>query len=318
MTDHSLRTYPLEMPAPGRFYRRTAERLGWHPAAAALVTLGWLAAPQVTVRETSAGEAPRVSFFIGPLPRGGKEYAIKAAEKLVARAIPHGKTNLAKTEPGHPFLAALAAIDNLATLLEWHRRGGPIPQAYQLSHPEAAQPSPWLTLFLHGEKILYPRAELRPWPFPGTPPAAGIFDAAAAAAMIACGFIPFPELDLSQGKPALAFAAQSTTLPDFTAAAACEAVRHIKAQDARPHAVYPALTLPGYAPDEHPFLYAFRAACNVAHLHKMAARASRDPVRQFTNRFNSRRTALITDHLLHPGQNDLARRELDRHLNRRG
>lgn len=316
---HQQSSLPLEVPEPGRPYSRTAQRLGWHPAAAALVTLGWLARAQVSVRESSEHHAARTAFFIHPRP-GQPEGSRRHAEKLLAHAIPAHKKSLHLTQPAHPFLAALAAVDNLAALLQWQRDGGALPAAYQIAPAGAAAPPAFLTLFTPAEAL---RArlplEMRPWDRAAHLPVFAISDATVAAALIACGFIPCPDLVPTSAGPAIGFGPASATLPVFNFQHIEGAIAEVNRADSLPPGTLNArvITLPGFPPDEHPFLYALRAARNVGHLNARAIRAAGDPIRQFVNRYQSKRTALVTDHLLgsDPKYTTL-QRELDKHLQR--
>lgn len=303
-----LRNYPLEVPAKGRPYWRAAERLGWHPGAAALATMGYLTSPQVTVLDQSASGGTRTAVFVAPRP-GLPGQSIKAAEKLVSGGIAGHRNSLAGTDPRNPFLAALAAVLNLAELMRWNDSGGPVPRAFRDTSPGGC---PFLMLL--PDERARKNAQAMPW-LGKTGPRAGIVKATTAAALVACGFIPFPDtIDGPSGEVAIGFARASATLPDFTVDDAMRAVAEVAAQDARAGGVRAAIVLTGFPPDEHPFLYALRAAHNVAVLQRLSVKAGADPLRHFVNKFNRQRTALITDHLLGSRGDARMLRELDKHL----
>lgn len=304
------RNYPLEPPTEGRAYSTAARTLGWHPAAAALATLGYFTQAQVTVRDQSGSGAVRTAFFVVGNPRM-PEQSIKAAEQLVTGGIAGHKGSLEATNPCSPFLAALAAVENLAALVEWNARGGPVPVAHRDTSPGG---SPFL--FLQPDARRRKCSAPLPWTAQAKP-CGGITVATVAAAMIACGFVPLPEpVTSDNGEAAIAFASGSATLPGFTFFDAVRAVNEVASQDAAAGTLRAPIVIPGFPPDEHPFLYALRAANNVGVLQGMASRAGANPVRNFVSRFNSKRTAFVTDSLLGAPANSGLVRELEKHLTR--
>ena len=256
-----LKSLPLEVPPPGRPWHRTAVRLGWHPAAAALATMGWTVAPQMTVqRRSGAPDTAATAFFVAAR-KSDPEHSLRNAQRLLATASAvRSRDALLTANPQHPFLAAMAAVENLATLADWNRRGGPMPMAFA-----ASVQCPFLTLLFDREASTMPQFERRFQMLDARTDNANTFailDAVAVAALMACGFVPFTEVVSTVMGPAALFAAESETIDGLTMAAAVETVKKITAMDGNPVRLAEALTLPGYPPEEHPFFYAVRAAQN--------------------------------------------------------
>lgn len=204
--------------------------------------------------------------------------AADAADLLKRSRSDHAKA-LWRTDPAHPFLAALAGVENLRALQGW------------LDDP-AAVPS----------GILQPGGKLvrlgPPVPAGGPdlmrdlagPP--GFFqtnDLSFAAALIAAGFIPCSRI-LAGG--ALHFRFSSVTLPDLPGAGAMAAARQMLGGSLEP------VALPGFPPGRHPFQYAFSAAMNLLSAPGAEAAAWQKP----THFFKSAKSALANDAALNrPG-----------------
>lgn len=115
-----------------------------------------------------------------------------------------------------------------------------------------------------------------------------------AAAAIACGHMPRPRP--VQGVPSLTVSAPGgTTLTELGSVE--QAIRRRAAGE-----ITAALSLPGHAPEEHPYFYVRETIAHAALCRIEEAKASRNPTGLF--RGNGGRTALVSESILAAGDRD--------------
>lgn len=294
MTPHSNESLPLEIPPEGRLWHRASAVLEHHIAATALMTMGWRGVPRVTLEDRSATGGARIAWFMAARP-GVPGLTVKDARMMLLSARDRSKQSLAAVQPDAPFLAALAALENLAGLMIWQQTGRDfevtmLPQGRFFS-----------LLSDHPDRVPVRMTESSGYI---------VHDGELAAALIACGFYP----TVTPGGACLMFPAKSTTFPDL-AFKDVEAVAHQMRESYGRRGIKPPFTLPGYAAEEHPFFYAYHAVLNYAPHRAACVQAARNPDRFLRNPANSQRTAIVTASLTEKG-NDRLRRELAKHLSK--
>lgn len=296
MTPHSNESLPLEIPPEGRLWHRASAVLEHHIAATALMTMGWRGVPRVTLEDRSATGGARIAWFMAARP-GVPGLSVKDARMMLLSARDRSKQSLAAMQPDAPFLAALAALENLAGLMIWQKTGRDfevtmLPQCRFFSllsdHPD--------------------RVPMQHKAGGGYPVHDGLF----AAALIACGFSPVNAMGLVG--PVLSFPHTSLTFPDMIFPEV-EAVAHQMREAYGRRGIKPPFTLPGYPAEEHPFFYAYHAVLNYAPHRDACVQAARNPDRFLRNPTNSQRTAIVTASLTETG-NDRLRRALAAHLSK--
>lgn len=203
--------------------------------------------------------------------------------ELIAQANPAHRSALWRTDPNHPFLAALAGIENhhaVSRMLE--RKCGPV---------FGVEPS------AHGgiRRLVEGGHQMR------RPADVALNSAAHIAAMVAAGF----EIEPSACETGvIGMSKESLTFPRLTAPMCVEAANRM----IDPRAV--ALPeLPGFAPGRHPFCYALGAVFNLRHIAPMEAEAWKYPTHFFPG--PGSRSAIANDAML---RNNTFARELKRHL----
>ena len=142
-------------------------------------------------------------------------------------------------------------------------------------------------------------------------PLQGVANLPVAAAIYAAGFIPVPEVfpATSDRGPVWAFPQNSTIYPALRLDAVVAAVR-------RPtELIIEPITLPGYPPEEHPFLYGLQCVLNLpcfAILQESARKAPRVGLRSKY----SHRSAIVSADSIREGRKETAafRDRLHRHL----
>lgn len=269
-----MKTFPIEFPdatAPASPLVRVARTLGVHPYAVALATLGWPAVCRSYHRETSRGPGLTNTWFIGSHPEQ-PDLKLEAASKLIDLLPVTGEKAL---PAAHPIHAAIAALANLAGIMDWMQRGGPVPGVTQRGE----------FLVLSDTPTVFPAAE---------PVEGGARDVAFLAAAITVGFVPFPALV----NGAIAFPATSRLRPELTLRDCAAALQ--------PQAI--ALrSLPGAPPEEHAFFYALQAVRNVAPMLQAQAAAQKNPICEKQNPYVTQYRALVSNALLE-GTDALSRR----------
>ncbi len=196
---------------------------------------------------------PRAAFAIEPLHHTGTgekraswyvsgAHADSAGE-LLAEADPSHRTALWRSNPAHPFLAALAGVENCAWLERW------LNAPLSTPHCHRAHGGPLCVLGAPGSEpdLIAALATL--------PPACALQSLPHVAAYIAAGFVPAPRL---QQPGAVCFPAQSATFPGLTSERLYHAAVQMVEQPLQPP------QLDGYPAGQHPFCYAFAAALNLA------------------------------------------------------
>lgn len=173
--------------------------------------------------------------------------------ELLRLASPEHPKALWRSDPNHPFLAALAGIENHARL-----------EAF-LAHPDKP---PGVTRAAPNSKILKLCADYTDEFYVERPEVGtrGIHDAAA---LIAAGFPVFYALN---GDGIFGFSSHSLTMPELTAAQCMEAAAGIinPGSIALPQ-------LPGFPAGRHPFFYALSACLNLRLLAPAEAAAWKAP-----------------------------------------
>jgi hypothetical protein len=147
-------------------------------------------------------------------------------------------------------------------------------------------------------------------PWPSVAPAAGVQDLTIAAALVAVGFYPVPQLIAGPGdRPAVGLPAESHTFPVLTLQACVEAIQRPASGIVAP------ITLPGFPPEEHPFLYALQALMNLPGFADLEKAAGKFPRVALRSRF-SQRSAIVSAEAVREGRKDTAafRDRLRRHL----
>ena len=290
-------SFPLESPPPGKPWHRASATLGHHIAATALMTMGWRGVPKVTLEDRSRSGGANVAWFMAPRT-GVPGITIRAARSLVIQARTRGPNGLAAVKPDHPFLAAMAALENLAGLIKWMAAGGAM-EATML--PQGR----YFSLMSDAPETVPVRLNV---PVMGE----GLSDGSLAAALIACGF-PFNAVAGPDGQPMIFVGAASITFPGLTAADALRAAQQMREAYGRPGLKQP-LTLPGYPAEEHPFFYAYHAVLNYPHHRAACVAAAKDPDLFLRNPFARQRTAIITQSVLGDTRRDTVRRAAQEHL----
>lgn len=293
-------TFPLDLPPPGTPWHRASTFFGTHIGATALMTCGWRGAPRVTLQDQSAAGGSYVTWYIGARTEV-PGLTVKAARQLLLAARYKGTNSLAATNPAHPILAALAALENLAAIMLWVKTG-------KWHTPARFSTGPYLSLLSdHPASIPF---------LPGADQTDGRIheekDAVFAAALIACGFHPSGGQDDS-GNYCIYVPGYSLTIPGFTRALARATADTLLHHYGKP-GIAPVVSLPGYAPGEHPFCYAFHALLNLQQHLRAIQQAATDPTRFLRSPVNPQRTALVTASILHSPSREPLRNALKDHL----
>lgn len=217
---------PLSLPsrhAPDTPLVRLCRALGTHPSAVVLSAMGWQPVPRAYKRE----EGDDLTWFIDD--RVAPAHALLSRWELPADS----PKSLPAADPHSPFLAGMCALETAVALSQWGRTGA-VPQFIRCG------------------------AFLRPAPGPVAAPAVMTGPAVKsflgfthAAAVIACGFVPWPELGAHGDFPLVAFARESATFPGLF-------IEDLERVCRQPAGALALRELPGFAPEEHPFFYALQ------------------------------------------------------------
>ncbi len=275
-----MQRLPLSTPgrnAPDTPLVRLSRQLGTHPYAVALATCGF----RVTADALVGDFGEELTWWVEDRPSEGQD---------LCAAWEAGRPADPEKAPAVRFAACMAALCAYAALQHWTATGGSGP-----SWPQRGQ-------------FLEP-GDSGPWAVPFAP-AAAVQDLAIAAALIAVGFYPVPQLIAGPGdRPAVALPAESHTFPALTLQACVEAIQ-------RPASgIVPPITLPGFPPEEHPFLYALQAVLNLPGFADLEKAAGKSPRVALRSRF-SQRSAIVSAEAVREGRKDTAafRDRLRRHL----
>lgn len=233
---------------------------------------------------------PRTAFAIEPMHHtatGEKRASwyvsgthADSAGELLAEADPAHRTALWRSNPAHPFLAALAGIENAAWLQRW------LADPLHPPHCRQAHRGPLCVLAAPDKSPDDLIASLAT-----IPPACALSSLPHAAAYIAAGFVPAPRL---QHPGAVCFPERSTTFPGLTSAMLFHAAVQMIEQPLQPPA------LDAYPAGQHPFCYALAAALNLADIPAREAAAWGNTVHFFPGA--GTRCALATnEQLRRPG-----------------
>lgn len=219
------------------------------------------------------------AFHIEPLHNTGTgekktSWYVQSAEladirQLLSEADHDNKNALWRTDANHPFIAALAGIENHEMLTRWLRGNFDLPGTAR-----AAPGSQVLKVALAGDE-----------PFPVEQPAVGIASVPHAAAMIAAGFVVYPVI---QDGGIFGFQKESLTFPGLTADMCMDA-----ANVAADRSAFEPPELPGFPRGRHPFLYALSACLNLRLIAPSEASAWKVPTHFFPGR--GTRCALAND-----------------------
>jgi hypothetical protein len=274
-----MQRLPLSTPgrnAPDTPLVRLSRQLGTHPYAVALATCGF----RVTADALVGDFGEELTWWVEDRP--------SEAQDLCA-AWEAGRPADPEKAPAVRFAACMAALCAYAALQHWTATGGSGPVWRQRG--QFLEPGPG-------------------FPWPSSPGVAAVEDLPLAAAFVAVGFFPIPQLiQTPSGRPAIPLPAESCTFPALTLQACAEAIQRPASGIVAP------ITLPGFPPEEHPFLYALQALMNLpgfADLQKAAGKAPRVALR---SRF-SQRSAIVSAEAVREGRKDTAafRDRLRRHL----
>jgi hypothetical protein len=271
---------PLSLPgrnAPDTPLSRLARALGTHPYAVALSALGWKPQPCAYKRE----DGDDLTWFI--------DTDVPRAHDLLARwEMPADSPKfLLRTEPDSPFAAAMCALENLVALTDWGITGQ----------------APYFSTGGRFLKVAFGNGTSA---FPQHLPVKAFMGFQHAAAIVTCGFVPWPELGAHGEHPLIAFAADSVTFP---------ALRIDDIERAcQPAGLHPR-ELPGYPAEEHPFFYALQAVLNLPGFLAAQTSAHRHP-RVVIKSKNSPASVIASADLLREGRRDTAafRDAVSRHL----
>lgn len=142
-------------------------------------------------------------------------------------------------------------------------------------------------------------------------PLQGVANLPVAAALYAAGFVPVPEVfpATSDRGPVWAFPQNSTTYPALRLDSVIAAIQ-------RPtESIIEPITLPGYPPEEHPFLYGLQCVLNLPGFAALQESARRAPRVGLRSKY-SQRSAIVSADSIREGRKDTAafRDRLHRHL----
>ena len=142
-------------------------------------------------------------------------------------------------------------------------------------------------------------------------PLRGVCHHHVAAALMAAGFLPMPSLYPAPGNlgPAWAFPQNSMIYPALRLDAVVEAIQ-------RPaESIIEPITLPGYPPEEHPFLYGLQAVLNLPGFVALQESARKAPRVGLRSKY-SQRSAIVSADSIREGRKETAafRDRLHRHL----
>lgn len=262
-----MQRLPLSIPsrnAPDTPLVRLSRAIGTHPYAVALATCGW----RVTA-----------DALVGDF---GEELTWWVEDRLTeAQTICRGwEQGLEVSSDCTRFAACMAALTARAAVQQWVDAGN--------------ASLPWQ---FRG-RFLEPAAGALVVNFP--PAVIAITQLDAAAALIACGFAPQPELiSTASGQPAIGLPEYSLTFRGLRISEC------IKAMHRPADGIVAPISLPDYPPEEHPFLYALQALLNLpgfAAVQKAAANAPRVALR---SRY-SQRSAIVPADAIREGRKDTA------------
>ena len=274
---------PISFPskvAPSSPVVDLARSLQAHPYAVALATMGY----RITTDALTGDFGSEVTWWV--------EDRQSDAQALCVRYDASGAVPLLADPPAgwEFFCACMAGLSAYAALASW--------AVLQADPPswEKRMSFLWPTT---GAQII--RAEK---------PTSGIDSLPVAAALAACGFLPAPQLFSGpSGFPAWGFPENSVTFPGLQLTPLMAAIQ-------RPaEGIVEPIRLPGYPPEEHPFLYALQACLNMPGFLEARRAAEAAPRLAFRSKF-SERSAIVSADTLREGRKDTAqfRDRLLRHL----
>lgn len=274
---------PLSLPsknAPDTALVRLCRSLGTHPYAVVLSSMGWKPVPHAYKREDGDDLTWFVDSEVG-----------RAHDTLTRYELPPASPkSLASADPRNPFLAGMCALENVRALQYWGATG-------------------LMTGLEHRGDFLRPcsAGNYAPWT-DGMKAVTGFLGFTYAAAAIACGFIPYPQLGTHGDLPVVAFAAESTTFPGLF----IEDIERVCQQPADGLALR---TLAGFPPEEHPFFYALQSVLALAGFQAAQDLARKHP-RVVIKSANSPASVIASQDALREGRKDTAsfRDAVRRHL----
>lgn len=223
---------PLSLPskhAPDSPLVRLCRTLGTHPYAVVLSVLGWKPVPQAYKRE----EGDDLTWFV--------DSEVGRAHDLLTRCeLPaESPKSLASSDPDSPFLGGMCALETYAALEQWGRTGSP-------------------PAFASCGRFLRPCGRLNgPGWGADMEPVKAFLGFTHAAAIVACGFRPWPELGAHGDQPLVAFSRESTTFPGLF-------IEDIERVCQAPADGLALRKLPGFPAEEHPFFYALQSVLALA------------------------------------------------------
>lgn len=272
-----MQRLPLSIPgknAPDTPLVRLSRQLGTHPYAVALATCGWRVAADALVGDFG----DELTWWVEDRP--------SEAQKLCAEwEADRPYDSLAATH----FAACMAGLRAFAALRHWIEVGG--------IGPFWRQSGQFLVPASSGHR-------------PPVQAVAGVRDLPIAAALVAVGFLPIPQIVSNPGEaPAIGLPAESTTFPWLTLNACVAALQRPENGVAAP------ITIPGFPPEEHPFLYALQAILNLPGFVAVQQTASKTPRVALRSRYSDR-SAIVSADAIREGRRDTAafRDRLRRHL----
>ena len=278
-----MQRLPLSLPgphAPDTALTRLCRALGTHPYAAALSALGFKPVPCAYHRE----DGDDLTWFV--------DHDVGRAHDLLTRyELPaESEKSLASTDAASPFLAAMCAIECYAGLKAW-----------QKTHT-TPQFAPLGQFFRSGSSSVL--AEY----WNGRQPVKAFASDVYAAAAIAVGFLPWPELGTQGSLPLVAFASESASFRTLT----IYDIERISAPE-----WLAVRQLPSYAPEEHPFFYGLQAVLNLEGFAE-AQRLARKHPRVALKSKHSPASAIVSAEALREGRRDTAafRDQLYAHLSK--
>lgn len=264
---------PLSLPAASAADTplvRLCRALGTHPYAVVLSALGWQPVPHAYHRD----DGDDFTWFVDT--DVARAHALLAAYEMPADS----PKSLATAQPASPFLAGMCALECFAALTQWGRTGTP-PKFTRAGH------------FLCPFGVVHPLgcggAE------PSAPPVKAFLGFAHAAAVVACGFAPWPQLGAHGDQPLIAFAAESSTFPGLR----IDDIERVCHQPGGAN-VLVSRELPGFPPEEHPFFYALQSVLSLASFQAAQDLARRHPRVVLKSR-NSPASVIATQEALREG-----------------
>jgi hypothetical protein len=262
-----MQRLPLSIPsrnAPDTPLVRLSRAIGTHPYAVALATCGWKVSADALVGDF------------------GDEMTWWVEDRLTeAQSICRGwEQGVEYSSDYTRFAACMAALTARAAVQQWVQTG--------------TAPLYWQ----QRGRFLEPATSAS---FIEPPPARfSIRNIDAAAALIACGFVPLPTLiNGIDGSPLVGLPEYSTTFRGLRITDCLDALH-------RPaDSIVTPVMLPDYPPEEHPFLYALQALLNLPGFAAVQQAAAQSPRVALRSRY-SQRSAIVPADAIREGRRDTA------------